>query len=384
MAVTSGHDEQSTTEVALRETALRGRHEELGARLIPFAGWLMPVQYSGVMDEHRTVRAAAGLFDLGHMGQVRVTGTEALPYLQMITTNDVSALEPGDAQYSLLPNEQGGVIDDIIVYRLPDEPGYLVVVNAANHSKDVDWMQRQRSGRPELDAEVDDISESLGMIAIQGPMAPEIVAELTETDLSGLEPFHILRATVAGLPVLVARTGYTGEDGFEFYVPQEQTAALWDAIIAAGSPRGLKPIGLGARDTLRLEARMPLYGNELADDISPIEAGLGWAVKLDKGPFIGREAIAAVKESGPPRKTVGFRLLERAGSARHGYPVELDGRSVGVVTSGAHSPTLGAEIGLALVDADVAGVGKPLDIVIRGRPVRAEQVKLPFYRRARA
>jgi aminomethyltransferase len=258
------------------------------------------------------------------------------------------------------------------------------VVNAANHLKDVDWMQRQRSGRPELDAEVDDISESLGMIAIQGPMAPEIVAELTETDLSGLEPFQILRATVAGLPVLVARTGYTGEDGFEFYVPQEQTAALWDAIIAAGSPRGLKPIGLGARDTLRLEARMPLYGNELADDISPIEAGLGWAVKLDKGPFIGREAIAAVKESGPPRKTVGFRLLERAGSARHGYPVELDGRSVGVVTSGAHSPTLGAEIGLALVDADVAGVGKPLDIVIRGRPVRAEQVKLPFYRRARA
>jgi aminomethyltransferase len=222
------------------------------------------------------------------------------------------------------------------------------------------------------------------MVAIQGPMAPEIVADLTETDLSGLEPFHCLRATVAGLPVLVARTGYTGEDGFEFYVPQEQTADLWDALMAAGTPHGLKPIGLGARDTLRLEARMPLYGNELADDISPIEAGLGWAVKLDKGPFIGRDLIAAVKESGPTRRTVGFRLLERAGSARHGYPVELDGRSVGVVTSGAHSPTLGAEIGLALVDADFAGVGKPLDIVIRGRPVRAEQVKLPFYKRARA
>jgi aminomethyltransferase len=382
--VTGGHEEREAKDTTLRETALRSRHEDLGARLIPFAGWLMPVQYSGVIDEHRTVRSAAGLFDLGHMGQVRVTGTDALPYLQLVTTNDVSKLEPGDAQYSLLPNEQGGVIDDIIVYRLPDEPGYLVVVNAANHAKDVAWMKQQRSSRAELAVDVEDVSDSMGMIAIQGPLASEIVAGLTETDLSGLEPFHAQRATVAGLPVLVARTGYTGEDGFEFYVPQEQTAALWDALISAGAPRGLKPIGLGARDTLRLEARMPLYGNELADDISPIEAGLGWAVKLDKGPFIGREVIAGVKESGPSRKTVGFRLLERAGSARHGYPVELDGRDVGVVTSGAHSPTLGAEIGLALVEADVAGVGKPLDIVIRSRPVMAEQVKLPFYRRARA
>jgi aminomethyltransferase len=384
--VTADHEKPDTDEATgrpLRETALRSRHEALGARLIPFAGWLMPVQYSGVIDEHRTVRSAAGLFDLGHMGQVRVTGTDALPYLQLVTTNDASVLEPGDAQYSLLPNEHGGVIDDIIVYRLPDEPGYLVVINAANHAKDVAWMQQQRSARPELEVDVEDVSDSLGMIAIQGPATPEIVAGLTETDLSGLEPFHNRRATVAGLPVLVARTGYTGEDGFEFYVPQEQTAALWDALLAAGAARGLKPIGLGARDTLRLEARMPLYGNELADDISPIEAGLGWAVKLDKGSFIGREAIAAVKESGPSRRTVGFQLLERAGSARHGYPVERGGRRVGVVTSGAHSPTLGAEVGLALVDADVAGVGKPLEIVIRGRPVRAEQVKLPFYRRAR-
>jgi aminomethyltransferase len=371
-------------DAALRETALRDRHEELGARLIPFAGWLMPVTYSGLIDEHRTVRSAAGLFDLGHMGQVRVTGADALPYLQLITTNDVSTLEPGGAQYSLLPNEHGGVIDDIIVYRLPDEPGYLVVVNAANHPKDVAWMQTQRSTRPHLEVNVDDVSESLGMIAIQGPKASEIVAGLTETDLSGLDPFHSLRASVASLPVLVARTGYTGEDGFEFYVPQEQTVALWDALIAAGTPHGLKPIGLGARDTLRLEARMPLYGNELADDINPIEAGLGWAVKLDKGQFIGREAIAEVKESGPSRRTVGFRLLVRAGSARHGYPVKADDRDVGVVTSGAHSPTLSTEIGLALVEAGVAGVGKPLEIVIRGRPVRAEQVKLPFYRRARA
>ena len=382
--MTNGREDDSDThETALRETPLRGRHEDLGARLIPFAGWLMPVQYTGIVDEHRTVRSAAGLFDLGHMGQVRVTGTDALPYLQLVSTNDVSVLAPGDAQYSLLPNERGGVIDDIIIYRLPDEPGYLVVVNAANHGKDVAWLQQQRSARPELEVDVDDVSDSLGMIAIQGPNAAEIVAELSETDLSGLGSFQLLRTTVAGLPVLVARTGYTGEDGFEFYVPQEQTVALWDSLLAAGASRGLKPIGLGARDTLRLEARMPLYGNELADDISPLEAGLGWAVKLDKGPFIGREAIAAVKESGPPRRTVGFRLLERAGSARHGYPVTLEGRDVGVVTSGAHSPTLGSEIGLALVEADVAGVGRPLEIVIRGRPVKAEQIKLPFYRRPR-
>jgi aminomethyltransferase len=343
----------------------------------------MPVQYTGVLDEHRTVRTAAGLFDLGHMGQVQVTGPDALPFLQQVTTNDVSVLEPGLAQYSLLPNEQGGVIDDIIVYRLPDVPGYFVVVNAANHVKDIAWLRAQRSNRPELHVDVEDVSDSLGMLAIQGPRAEEIVAALTETDLSGLGPFQWQRADVAGVPALVARTGYTGEDGFEFYVPQERTGELWDALLEEGGPMGLKPIGLGARDTLRLEARMPLYGNELADDISPIEAGLSWAVKLDKGPFVGRDAIAAVKESGPTRRTVGFRLLERAGSARHGYSVQLNGQDIGVVTSGAHSPTLGAEIGLALIDADAAGVGKPLEIVIRGRPVKAEQVKLPFYRRSR-
>lgn len=369
---------------ALQHTALTSRHEALGARMVPFAGWYMPVQYSGILNEHRTVRTAAGLFDLGHMGQVRVTGPDALDYLQQITTNDVSALQPGEAQYSMLPNPTGGVIDDIIVYRLQDEPGYFVVINAANHAKDVAWLREQRGARPRLEVDVRDVSDELGMIAIQGPNALEIVGTLTETPLSDLKPFSIARATVAGIPVLAARTGYTGEDGFEFYVPQESTAALWDALMAAGEPLGLAPIGLGARDTLRLEARMPLYGNELADDISPLEAGVGWAVKLEKGDFIGRDAIARLKEDGVPRKTVGFRLVERAGSARHGYEVQVDGRVVGVVTSGGRSPSLGDEIGLALVDADVAGVGKPLDIIIRGRPVRAEQVKLPFYRRSKS
>jgi aminomethyltransferase len=307
-----------------------------------------------------------------------------LAYLQQITTNDVSVLQPGEAQYSMLPNPTGGVIDDIIVYKLADEPGYFVVINAANHDKDVAWMQMQRNTLTDLDVDVRDVSAELGMIAIQGPRALEIVGALTDAPLADLKPFSCASAVVAGIAVLAARTGYTGEDGFEFYVAQESTQALWDALMAAGEPLGLAPIGLGARDTLRLEARMPLYGTELADDISPLEAGVGWAVKLNKGDFVGREAIAKLKEEGVPRKTVGFRLVERAGSARHGYEVQVDGRTVGVVTSGGKSPTLGEEIGLALVEADVAGVGKPLDIIIRGRPVRGEQVKLPFYRRGRS
>ncbi len=368
---------------ALQETALRHRHEELGARLVPFAGWLMPVQYSGILDEHRAVRTAAGLFDLGHMGQVRVDGPDALAFLQHVTTNDVARLEPGDAQYSLLPNERGGVIDDIIIYRWPSESGYFVVVNAANHDKDVAWLKTQRARRSDLDVQIEDISPELGMIAIQGPQAVHIMESLTADDLSAIDAFQWRHADVAGIPLMVARTGYTGEDGFEFYVPQERTVELWDALMKAGRPLGLVPVGLGARDTLRLEARMPLYGNELADDISPLEAGLGWAVKLDKGPFIGSEAIGAIKNGGSQRRAVGFLLEERAGSARHGYQVQVDGEPVGVVTSGAHSPTLGAEIGLALVETAAAGVGKPLQVVIRGRPVRARQVKLPFYRRAR-
>jgi aminomethyltransferase len=365
----------------LQQTPLLARHQELGARLIPFAGWMMPVQYTGVINEHRVVRTAAGLFDLGHMGQVEVSGEDALPFLQAVTTNDVSTLQPGDAQYSLLPNPTGGVIDDIIVYRNPDGPGYFIVVNAANRERDVVWMHQQRQARPDLDVTVEDISPTLGMIAIQGPKAEAIVNKLTDDRLDDLPAFHWRSARVAGIPLFLARTGYTGEDGFEFYVDDSRTVELWDALMTAGQPEGIEPIGLGARDTLRLEARMPLYGNELADDISPLEAGLGWAVKLDKGPFVGSQAIADMKASGAPRRTVGFELTERAGSARHGYQVEVDGQQVGVVTSGAHSPTLGKEIGLALVDTRVAGVGKPLDIVIRGRRVKAKQVKLPFYKR---
>ena len=375
-------DQGGSASEALRETALKDRHVALGARMVPFAGWYMPVQYTGILDEHRAVRTKAGLFDLGHMGQVRVVGPDALSYLQHVTTNDVSVLSPGDAQYSLLPNDQGGVIDDIIVYRLEGDGNYFVVINAANREKDVAWLHAKRSDLANLDVTVEDVSDSLGMIAIQGPNAEQIVRRLTDYPLETIGGFQCASAVIAGIPLLMARTGYTGEDGFEFYPPQDQTAALWDALMNAGEDAGLVPIGLGARDTLRLEARMPLYGNELADDISPLEAGLGWAVKLNKGNFVGRETIAAQKEQRVPRKTVGFRLTERAGSARHGYAVEQDGKTVGVVTSGGHSPTLGAEIGLALIEAEAAGVGKPLQIIVRGRAVNAEQIKLPFYRRA--
>lgn len=371
------HDGES-----LKETALKDRHVALGARLVPFAGWLMPVQYTGIIEEHRAVRSRAGLFDLGHMGQVNFYGPDAATFLQAITTNDVSALEPGKAQYSLLPNEQGGIIDDIIVYRWLSGDGYFVVINAANSEKDLAWFHQQRAARPELDVTVEDVSDSRGMIAIQGPLSQAIVQRLTDYDLSTLPYFHWDEATVAGIPMLLARTGYTGEDGFEFYPEIERTGELWDALLEAGAEDGLVPVGLGARDTLRLEARMPLYGNELSDEISPLEAGLGWAVKLDKGDFIGRDRIAAVKEAKPRRRTVGFKLEGRSGSARTGYEVQVDGRTVGTVTSGAMSPTLGENIGLALVDRDVAGVGQPLQIMIRGKAVPATQVKLPFYRRA--
>jgi aminomethyltransferase len=363
------------------QTPLHDRHLALGARIVPFAGWEMPVQYSGILNEHKAVRSAAGLFDLGHMGQVDVKGPDALNYLQFVTTNDVSTLEPGQAHYSLLPNDRGGVVDDIIIYRRPDGDGYMVVINAANHDKDVAWMLRKRASRIDFDVSVEDISDRTGMTAIQGPKAVKIVQSLTDVDLQSMPYFSWQRAEVSGIPAMMARTGYTGEDGFEFYTEIGQTGELWDALLDAGRADGEVPVGLGARDTLRLEARMPLYGNELADDISPLEAGLGWAVKLDKGDFVGREHIAAVKEAGPQRRSVGFELTERAGSPRSHFDVQVDGRTVGYVTSGAMSPTLGQHIGLALVERDVAGIGKPLEIIIRDKPIKAVQVKTPFYKR---
>lgn len=368
---------------SLQRTALYDRHVALGARIIPFAGWQMPVQYEGILAEHRAVRSAAGLFDLGHMGQVSVTGQDAQAFLQYTTTNDIARLAPGQAIYGLLPNREGGVVDDIIVYRNPvGEDGYMVVVNAANTAKDIAWWEMLRRERDDLDVELHDISPELGMIAIQGPKAVEITQRLSNEALGDLESFSWANATVAGAPAKVARTGYTGEDGFEFYAANDRIGFIWDALFEAGEPDGLVPVGLGARDTLRLEARMPLYGQELGDDISPYEAGLGWAVSLDKGDFVGRGPMTAMKERGAPRRTVGFKMVERSGIPRTHYPVMVDGQDVGEVTSGAFSPTLGENIGLALVNRGCAGVGKPLQIIVRGKPIQAVQIRTPFYKRA--
>lgn len=370
----------STTD---KRTSLYQHHVDLGARMVSFAGWEMPIQYTGILGEHRSVRNAAGLFDLGHMGQVAFTGPDAEDFLQWTTTNDVGAIAPGEAQYALLPNEQGGAVDDIIVYRRPEgEEGFFVVVNAANHERDVAWWNDLRSRRPDLDVTIQDLSDELGMIAIQGPNAEAITAKVTDTDLTAIEYFTWTHGRIAGIDTMIARTGYTGEDGFEFYAPVDGIPAIWEALLAAGEERGLVPVGLGARDTLRLEARMPLYGQELGDEISPYEAGLGWAVKLDAAEFVGRDAMAKVKADKPRRRIVGFVTIGRSGAPRTHCKVVVDGKEIGEVTSGAFSPTLQKNIGLALIDREYAGVGKPLQIEIRGKLVDAEQVRTPFYKRA--
>jgi aminomethyltransferase len=365
----------------LMKTPLFDRHVALGAKIIPFAGWEMPVQYRGIIAEHNAVRNQAGIFDLGHMGQVEVHGPDGLEYLQRITTNDVSTLQPGEAHYSMLPNPDGGVIDDILIYRHPDATSYMVVVNASNRHRDVDWMYQQRERLSDLDVSVRDISDETGMIAIQGPNAVTITQSLSSDDLSDIGNYWWRTGTIAGVPVMIARTGYTGEDGFEIYPAIAQVGVIWDALMEAGREKGLEPIGLGARDTLRLESRMPLYGQELSDTISPYEAGVGWAVKLKKGDFVGRDAMAKVKAEGPKRKAVGFHMTERSGAPRTHYPVGADGEVIGEVTSGAFSPTLGENIGLALISPEYAGEGKPLQIQIRGKWNNAVQLKMPFYKR---
>ncbi|MCS7051233.1 MAG: glycine cleavage system aminomethyltransferase GcvT, partial [Thermomicrobium sp.] len=272
-------------------------------------------------------------------------------------------------------------VDDVMLYRWPDEDGYLVVVNAANVDKDVEWLTRQRTEGRRWAVEIEDISPRTGMLAVQGPRAEAVLQSETATDLSTVRSFDVVRTTVAGVPTLVARTGYTGEDGFELYCPLEATVTLWDRLLEAGRPHGVVPVGLGARDTLRLEAGLPLYGHELGPDITPLEAGLGWVVKFEKGPFIGREALEQQRRMGIPRKLVGFQVIERGGIPRHGYEVRLAGRVIGTVTSGTASPTLGTVIGMALVESAAVGIGREFEVVIRGRGVRAIQVPLPFYRR---
>jgi aminomethyltransferase len=360
----------------LKRTPLYDRHMAAGARMVEFGGWEMPVQYSGIVDEHNAVRNAAGLFDISHMGEIEVKGPDALAFLQHVATYDVAQIGEGLANYALLCRPDGGIVDDIFIYNLPD--GYMVVVNASNIEKDFAWMLDNMAG---FDVVLTNISDQASMLALQGPQAEAILARATDEDVAHL-PFHGVTAgmLLGSIPGLIARTGYAGEDGFELFVDDDNVAQLWDALLELGRDAGLKPCGLGARDSLRFEACLALYGHEIADDINPYEAKLGWVVKLDKGAFVGDETLQLIKQAGVQRKLVGFEMIGR-GIARGDYEIRsVEGERIGYVTTGMPSPTLGKNLGLGYVPTELAREGSEFDVVVREKPVRARVVKTPFYK----
>lgn len=363
--------------MALMRTPLYDAHVSAGGRMVPFAGWEMPVQYTGLMKEHGAVRTAAGLFDVSHMGEVRFRGDRAMEALQQLVTNDLAVLVDGQAQYNVVCNDNGGIVDDVVVYREAADD-WMVCVNAANRSKDLAWFQ---SRNPIDSVQVVDEGDSWGQLAVQGRQAARIVGTLSGLDLSGVGTYHFLRGTVAGIGgCIIARTGYTGEDGFEVFVPAARAAELWAAVLETGGPLGLVPVGLGARDTLRLEARYCLYGHELDDETSPLQAGLGWVTKLGKdGGFIGRDALLR-RKGNESHRLVGV-VLDGKRIVREGMPVLVDGETVGKVTSGTRSPTLGSGICLAYVRRDMVRPGTVLSFDVRGRTASGKVVRGPFYRR---
>jgi len=371
---------------SLLRTPLYDRHRAAGGKIVPFAGWEMPVQYQGVIDEHRAVRTAAGLFDVSHMGEVRVVGAGALDFLQHLTPNDVSKLADGQAHYSALLTDEGTYVDDLLIYRIGPEE-LLVVVNAANTEGDFQWIaDHAREARVDgVAVDVEDVSGRYALLALQGPRAVEILRPLAGlpdgTSLDDIGYYRFARGEVDGAPALLSRTGYTGEDGFELYLHPDDAARVWDRLLEAGRDRGLVPAGLGARDTLRLEAGMALYGHEIDRETTPWEANLGWTIKMDKGDFVGRSALAAQKEAGVERRLVGFEV-EGRGIAREGHPVVHQGREVGRVTSGTWSPTFEKALGLAYVPPALAEPGTAIEIEVRGRRLPAKVVKPPFYKRA--
>jgi aminomethyltransferase len=364
-------DERGT--LPLKRTPLHAAHVRLGARLIPFGGWDMPVQYRGILEEHRAARAAAGCFDVSHMGEFEFRGRDALRALQRLTTNDVGALKVGQVQYSLLCYEDGGIVDDLTLSRLGDDH-YMMTVNASNIDKDWGWITQHLEGQ----VEAKNVSAATGLIAVQGPRAEGLVGRLGDVDVTQIGYYRFARGRVAGTPTIISRTGYTGEDGFELYVPAEKTEAVWVALLAAGKPDGVAPVGLGARDTLRLEMKYALYGNDIDQTTNPLEAALGWVVKLEKGDFIGKPVIERLKAEGPRRRLVGFEMVDRS-VARHGYRVLHDGAEIGLVTSGSYGPSVDRYIGLGYVPAALSAVGTEIDVEVRGRPHKARVVKTPFY-----
>lgn len=364
----------SDSTAPLKKTPLNEIEKELGGKMVDFGGWELPVQYSGILDEHEAVRTNAGVFDVSHMGELTIRGPQALELLQKTTCNDVAKLEDGRAHYNGLLYPNGTFVDDILVYRMGADD-YFIVVNASNTDKDFEWFRQSAEG---LDADVQNVSANYAQLAVQGPEAERVLQPMTDVELAPIKYYRFATGNVDGAPAIVSRTGYTGEDGFEIYVAPEHGPRILRRLVDAG----VKPCGLGARDTLRLEAKMALYGNDIDDTTTPIEADLGWIVKLEKGDFAGRDVLQREKEEGPRRKLVGFEMIDR-GIGRHGYPVTDGNDEIGIVTSGTHSPTLKKAIGLAYLPLDKSAQGSELLILIRGKETRARVVPTPFYKRPR-
>ncbi|MCH8285017.1 glycine cleavage system aminomethyltransferase GcvT [candidate division KSB1 bacterium] len=369
----------------LKKTALYDTHVKMGGKMVAFAGFSMPLVYSSIMDEHRCVRSKAGMFDVSHMGEFLISGSGALDLIQKVTINDAAKLTIGQAQYSAMCYPDGGIVDDLLVYRFQDH--YMLVVNSSNIEKDFSWIKSHSNGN----VEIEDVSGKTSLIAVQGPNSRDLLQTLTEEDLSPIKFYRTVNAKLADKPMIISRTGYTGELGFELYMDESFSEQVWNAIIDKGQAFGIQPVGLGARDTLRLEKKMCLYGNDITKDTNPLEAGLGWITKLDKGDFIGCGAIAEIKARGPERKFVGFELKEK-GIPRQGYDICMPAPSIvgtapgnagnsdiiGVVTSGGFSPILSKGIGIGYVKSEYANIGNEISISIRGKNNAAEIIKPPF------
>jgi len=363
----------------MKNTPLIDKHKKLGAKIVEFAGFNMPVEYSGLSDEHVTVRERVGIFDVSHMGEFWIKGPRALDLVQKVSSNDASRLQPGKAQYTTLPNGQGGIVDDFLVYQY-DEQKYMVVVNAANIQKDWDWFNKQNT----MGADLEDASERMSLMAVQGPYALSTLEKITDENLSEMKPFRFKVGELAGVEdVIISSTGYTGEHGFELYVDNKDASQIWDAVLEAGKEFGIKPIGLGARDTLRLEAGLCLYGNDIDDTTSPIEAGLGFAVKFkDYKDFIDKEHLWKQKQEGVSKKLAGFVMQERGIPRQHYEIVDDQGQTIGEVTSGTMSPMLKQGIGMGYVPAEYAQPDQEIYIKIRKKVLKAKVVKLPIYKKS--
>ena len=358
----------------MKKTPLYEKHVRLNGKIIDFGGWYLPVEYSGIIPEHEAVRTKAGIFDVSHMGEITVKGEDSEKYLQMVLTNDISLLNNNQIAYTTMCYPNGGVVDDLLVYKY-SSVDYLLVVNASNTEKDFTWLKENLFGN----TEVLNVSENYAQVALQGPLAQSILQKVTEKDLNEIEFYYFSdNVKIGSIEALVSRTGYTGEDGFEIYFDSTKAEEMWDMLLETGKDSGLMPAGLGSRDTLRFEASLPLYGHELDEDITPLEAGLGFCVKLGKDNFIGKEALVNQKAEGLKRKLVGFEMIDR-GIPRSNYEVYAEGRKIGYVTTGSFSPTLKKNIGLALIDSSYAKEGTEIEIIIRNKNLKAEIIKKPFY-----